>query len=96
MISYARTLNILRNFFTELMQRPDIRRLRRGVWMWRAGKALAIAVAVIAPLVLGCVEALAITLPIAIGLALYTPQTCYKAMRAGIIITKPRGYHTAY
>ena len=64
--------------------------------MWRAGKALAIVVAVVAPLVLGSVEALAITLPIAIGLALYTPQTYYQAMRAGIMITKPRGYHTAY
>jgi len=78
------------------MHRPDIERLRRGVWMWRAGKALAIAVAVVAPLALGSVEALAITLPIAIGLALYTPQTHYQAMRAGIMITKPRGYHTAY
>jgi hypothetical protein len=95
-IAYSRTLNILRNFFTELMQRPDIERLRRGVWMWRAGKALAMVAAVMAPLVLGSVEALAITLPTAIGLALYTPQTYYQAMRAGIMITKPRGYHTAY
>ena len=64
--------------------------------MWRAGKALAIVVAVVAPLVLGSIEALVITLPIAIGLALYTPQIYYQAVRAGIIITKPRGCHTAY
>jgi hypothetical protein len=60
----------------------EIFKLCRGVWMWRAGKALTIVAAVIAPLMLGSIGALAIELPIAIGLALYAPQTYYQAMLA--------------
>ena len=95
-IGYTQTIEILKNFFTELKQSIDIKKLWKRIWVTRTLKTIVALTLIAIPPLLNIYEALIITIPIAIGVALYRPKLYYEAMKSGIMILKPYSYKTAY
>uniref|UniRef100_A0A7J3QF04 Uncharacterized protein n=1 Tax=Ignisphaera aggregans TaxID=334771 RepID=A0A7J3QF04_9CREN len=95
-ISYTQTIEILKNFFIELKQSIDIKKLWKRIWITRTLKTITALTLITTPLLLNIYEALVFTIPIAVGIALYRPRLYYEAMKTGIMVLKPYNYKTAY
>jgi len=95
-ISYEQTIEILKNFFTELRESIDVEEMLKRIWIARILKTITALALAATPLLLNIYGALFFTIPIAIGVALYRPRIYYEAMKAGIMVLKPYSYETVY
>uniref|UniRef100_A0A7C5XLG4 Uncharacterized protein n=1 Tax=Ignisphaera aggregans TaxID=334771 RepID=A0A7C5XLG4_9CREN len=95
-ISYTQTIELLKNFFIELKQSIDIKKLWKIIWIARILKTITALTLITIPLLLNTYEALFFIIPITIGVALYRPRIYYEAMKTGVMILKPYNYKTVY